>query len=158
MNWADSRKLLLLSLVIAAVVIIGGCSKKAGKGVDETATAVVDFEANCRLNGFSWITKQPQEGGVALAGKPCLGCTVDSGNHFCIGSGEDAYNKLTAALADFRGECKAKGDVWMLMEPTEKNTALSEKMCWGCMADEGNHICSEEEYLIFESGKGSYNG
>ena len=154
MYGADSRKLLLLLSVIAAVVIIGGCSKEGGKiekDSDETAKAVVEFEASCRLNGFSWITKQPQEGGVVLAGTPCLGCTVDSGNHFCIGSGEDAYNKLTAALADFRGECKANSDSWMLMEPTENNIALSEKMCWGCMADDQNHFCSKEDYLSFEN-------
>ncbi|MBI2143090.1 hypothetical protein HYU20_01995 [Candidatus Woesearchaeota archaeon] len=154
MGGADSRKLLLLLSAIAAVAIIGGCSREGGeieKGSGETAKAVVDFEASCRLNGFSWITKQPQERGIVLADKPCLGCTVDSGNHFCIGSGEDGYNRLTAALADFRSVCKANGDVWMLMEPAQNNIALSEKMCWGCMADEGNHICSKEDYLKFES-------
>ncbi len=151
MSGADSRKLLLLLLAIAAVAIIGGCSRESDKGVDETASAVVDFEASCRLNGFSWITRQPQESGIVLADKPCLGCTVDSGNHFCIGSGEDGYSRLTAALADFRGECKANSDSWMLMEPTENNITLSERMCWGCMADDQNHFCGKESYLSFES-------
>lgn len=132
-----------------AVVGNGGgeTGSETGKAVAE---AVIDFEGSCRLNSFSWITRQPERAGVALSEEPCLGCTVDVANHFCRGKDEAEYSRFVAALADFRSSCKANGNVWMLMEPMRNNVTLSEKLCWGCMADEQNHFCSKQEYLRFE--------
>lgn len=58
-----------------------------------------------------------------------------------------------AVLSDFRDACKDNGGTWMLMEPSINSSVLSERMCWGCMADDQNHFCSKEEYLKFESVK-----
>ncbi|MBI2141841.1 hypothetical protein HYU16_05495 [Candidatus Woesearchaeota archaeon] len=143
---ARASLFLLAVVALVAVAVIAGCAKD---GIKEKEEAKSGFEMSCRLNGFSWITKLPQEGGIALAEKPCLGCTVDADNHFCS---EGDYGELVAALADFRDSCKANGDTWMLMEPTKDNVAVSERMCWGCMADSQNHFCSKGEYLRFESG------
>lgn len=142
---ARASLFLLTLVVIVAVAVIAGCTKG---GINEKEEAKSGFELSCRLNGFSWITKQPQEGVIALDVEPCLGCTVDSDNHFCS---EGDYGEFVAALAGFRDSCKANGDTWMFMEPTINNAMLSEKMCWGCMADNQNHFCSKEEYLKFES-------
>ena len=131
-----------LIAVFAVAYLYSEVPSKAGKG----------FEQKCKLNSFSWITRQPQEAGIALADKPCLGCTVDVANHFC---NEEDYNEFVAALADFRSVCKANGDVWMLMEPTRNSVMLSEKMCWGCMAAEQNHFCSMDDYINFEGAPGN---
>ncbi|MEK6838009.1 MAG: hypothetical protein AABX69_05130 [Nanoarchaeota archaeon] len=128
-------------LFVLLAVIASACSR----GEVKKAT---DFELGCRLNGFSWITKEQQEGGIALAGKPCLGCTTDVDNHFC---NEKDFAEALAVLSDFRDTCKANAGTWMLMQPTINNAMLSERMCWGCMADDQNHFCSKDDYLRFES-------
>lgn len=142
--FASGMDKLFLALLVAAALVLAGCS--SGKGSD---TNGFTFEQACRLNGFSWITKQPQQHGIALKEDSCLGCTVDVDNHFCKDH-ESAFETYVGALSDFRDMCKSYGGEWMLMEPMENNVELSDKMCWGCMADDQTHICSTEEFLSFE--------
>lgn len=133
---------LAAALFLAAVLVFAGCTRSDhGNNGKNSFT----FEQACRLNGFSWIARQPQQHGLALPEAPCLGCTVDAGNHFCA-SHDAAFEGYVASLSDFRDVCRADGGEWMLMQPLRGNVVLSEKMCWGCMVDDANHICSRQEY------------
>ncbi len=136
-------RMVSVALLLAAMLLLAGCGQKG------TGTGGLTYEQACRLNGFSWITTQPMQHGISVSGNSCLGCTVDVDNHFCK-SHKAAFDSYVAALSGFRDDCKSAGGSWMLMEPMKNNTVVSEKMCWGCMADDRNHICNQQELEDYE--------
>lgn len=56
---------------------------------------------------------------------------------------------LTQEQQAFKETCVQHGDLWMEMSEM-KNGFVVGKPCYGCMPDEKNHICTQEEYLTFK--------
>ncbi len=54
--------------------------------------------------------------------------------------------QLTPEQQEFKTICAEHNDPWMKMSEM-KNGFVIGKPCYGCMPDEKNHICTQEEYL-----------
>ena len=57
--------------------------------------------------------------------------------------------ELTPEQAEFKKLCETDGKQWMLMEPMKDGKTISDKKCWGCMVDDNNMICDQNEYTEF---------
>jgi hypothetical protein len=56
--------------------------------------------------------------------------------------------QLTQEEQDFKTVCEAHKNSFMKMNSMQDGKVLGEP-CYGCMADEGTHICDKNEYLKY---------
>ena len=61
--------------------------------------------------------------------------------------------ELTEAQQEFKKTCESDSKQWMFMEPMADGKITSDKKCWGCMADNINMICGQDEYKLFNRKK-----
>ncbi len=63
-----------------------------------------------------------------------------------------AKEHLTQEQMAFKEKCIADGHQWMKMSEM-KDGMMSGPPCYGCMADEKNHICTQQAYEEHIKGK-----
>jgi len=66
--------------------------------------------------------------------------------------------QVTTDQQEFKALCEKNDGEWMLMEPMKNGEMVSEKKCWGCMADMNNMICTMDEYQAWLSERQSSEG